>query len=128
MEKSHVTMEQHVCVVCCKTFDTGAVLLDKRLRAVFDRHTTTGMGLCPEDTKKREDGYVALIGVRNAGDRNTDKYLRQDEADRTGEVIHIKREAFDKILNAPAPEQGVAFVDAEVIEYLKRLHQEAQDG
>jgi len=32
-DKSHVSMEQHVCLVCGVTFDPDAILLDKRLRA-----------------------------------------------------------------------------------------------
>ena len=31
-DKSHVSLEQHVCLVCGKAFDTGTILLDKRLR------------------------------------------------------------------------------------------------
>lgn len=41
-EKSHVSLEQHACLVCGTTFDTGAILLDKRLRASMERHTATG--------------------------------------------------------------------------------------
>jgi len=46
-DKSHVSLEQRVCLVCGTTFDTGAILLDKRLRQHLDRHTVTGWGLCP---------------------------------------------------------------------------------
>ncbi|WP_430522156.1 hypothetical protein [Pseudomonas aeruginosa] len=46
-DKSHVSLEQHVCLVCGTAFDTGAILLDKRLRASMERHTATGWGLCP---------------------------------------------------------------------------------
>lgn len=41
-DKSHVSLEQHVCLVCGTAFDTGAILLDKRLRASMERHTATG--------------------------------------------------------------------------------------
>ncbi len=47
-DKSHVFLEQHVCLVCGKALDTGAVLLDKRFRASMERHTKMGWGLCPE--------------------------------------------------------------------------------
>ena len=46
MEKSYVTLEQHVCPVCLKTFDTGNLLLDDKLRDVFKKYTVTGYGLC----------------------------------------------------------------------------------
>ena len=60
-DKSHVSLEQHVCLVCGTAFDTGAILLDKRLRASMERHTATGWGLCPEHQKLADDGFVALI-------------------------------------------------------------------
>ena len=60
-DKSHVSLEQHVCLVCGTAFDTGAILLDKRLRASMERHTATGWGLCPEHQKLADDGFVALV-------------------------------------------------------------------
>lgn len=47
-DKSHVSLEQHVCLVCGARFDTGAVLLDRRLRASMEYQTVTDWGLCPE--------------------------------------------------------------------------------
>ncbi|MDN4290562.1 hypothetical protein OA805_00670 [Citrobacter freundii] len=60
-DKSHISLEQHVCLVCGTAFDTGAILLDKRLRASMERHTATGWGLCPEHQKLSDDGFVALV-------------------------------------------------------------------
>ncbi|HHW2678374.1 hypothetical protein [Pseudomonas aeruginosa] len=57
-DKSHVSLEQHVCLVCGTGFDTGAILLDKRLRASMERHTATGWGLCPEHQKLSDDGLL----------------------------------------------------------------------
>ncbi len=58
-DKSHVSMKQHVCLVCGLAFDSGAILLDKRLRASMERHTTTGWSLCVEHQKLADDGFVA---------------------------------------------------------------------
>ena len=63
-DKSHVSLEQHVCLVCGKAFDTGTILLDKRLRASMEHHTKTGWGLCPEHQKLADDGFVALATKR----------------------------------------------------------------
>lgn len=60
-DKSHASLEQHVCLVCGARFDTGAILLDKRLRASMERHTATDWGLCPEHQKLSDDGFVALV-------------------------------------------------------------------
>lgn len=40
--KSYVTLEQKICVVCGRSYDTGSLLLDKRLRERFEHHTITG--------------------------------------------------------------------------------------
>ncbi|MBA0457816.1 hypothetical protein D7Y57_17025 [Stenotrophomonas maltophilia] len=42
-DKSHVSLEQHVCLVCGARFDTGAILLDKRLRS---------NGHCPDEPEQ----------------------------------------------------------------------------
>lgn len=65
-DKSYVTLEQHVCVVCAKPFDTNALLLHRRLAPVFERHTVTGWGLCPEHQKLKDDGFVALVEIDRA--------------------------------------------------------------
>jgi len=60
-DKSHVSLEQHACLVCGSTFDTGSILLDRRLRATMERHTTTDWGLCPEHQRLFSEGFVALV-------------------------------------------------------------------
>ena len=72
MEKSYVTLEQHVCPVCMKTFDTGNLLLDDILRDVFEKYTVTGYGLCEEHKKVVEDGYVILVEVRKRPQKGQD--------------------------------------------------------
>lgn len=47
-EKSHVSLEQRVCLVCGSPYDTVSILLDKRLRARMNEKTITGRGLCSE--------------------------------------------------------------------------------
>ena len=41
MNKTYVTIEQNVCPVCGKTFETGALLMDDRLQDKFEMHTLT---------------------------------------------------------------------------------------
>ena len=60
-EKSHVSIERGVCSVCGLEYDSGSTLLDKRLRASLETHTTTGWGLCPEHQRLFEDGFVANV-------------------------------------------------------------------
>ena len=71
-DKSHVSLERHVCLVCGVAYDTGSILLDKRLRQSLERYTTTGWGLCAEHQKlahlKRE-AFAAMFNVQLAADQ-----------------------------------------------------------
>lgn len=60
-DKSYVTMAQHICPICGEIHETGELLLDKRLREVFDMHTITGWGMCPKCHEKVDEGYVAFV-------------------------------------------------------------------
>ena len=84
MEKSYVTMEQKVCVVCTKEYDTNALLLDKRLKPVFDMHTTTGFGMCSKCEALREKGFVAMVGCDPEKSGNPEKTCEPEDAYRTG--------------------------------------------
>jgi len=121
-EKSHVSLEQHVCLVCGTPFDTGVILLDRRLRASLQRHTTTGWGLCAEHRKLFDEGYVALIecdpqrsGLPADGER-----LKPEQAYRTGRVAHVQRAAFARLFNvAIEATQACVYVEPGVIERLR---------
>jgi hypothetical protein len=123
-EKSHVSMEQHVCLVCGHSFDTGAVLLDRRLKPSMERHTITGWDLCPQHRELHEQGFVALVecdpersGSPVAGDR-----IQPNEAYRTGKLAHLKREVFVKLFNSPAElDTPCVFVDPEVMAILEKM-------
>lgn len=109
-EKSYVSLEQRVCVVCGHKFDTGSLLLDKRLRASMERHTLTGHGLCPEHQKLFDDGYIALVEC-------------DDAHKRTGTILHMRRTKFNELFTSGTLLEGntTPFVHAtiELIEKLK---------
>lgn len=118
-DKSYVTMEQHICVVCTEAFDTDTVLLHQRLKPVFAPKTITGWGLCPVHQKMKDEGYIAIVGVKGS---NLYGNPNPDEVDRTGDIIHIKAEAWDKVFNTtPPPPKGVCWMDEEGIAKLKTL-------
>ncbi|MCB1901010.1 MAG: ATPase [Rhodocyclaceae bacterium] len=123
-DKSHVSLEQHVCLVCGTRFDTGAILLDRRLRASMERHTATGWGLCPEHQKLSDDGFVALVECdpQRSGSPAGDGRVKPEQAYRTGRLAHLKREAFAQVFNVPiAADQPCVFVEPGVIEQLQTM-------
>jgi len=119
-EKSHVSLEQHVCLVCGAAFDTGAILLDRRLRSSMEHHTKTGWGLCPEHQKLFDDGFVALVECdpQRSGSLTAGR-IKPEQAWRTGTIAHLRRAVFPKVFNVPvADEQACVFVEPGVIEQL----------
>jgi len=123
-EKLHVSLEQHVCLVCGATFDTGNILLDRCLRASMKHHTTTGWGLCFEHQQLFDAGYVALVECdpRRSGMSTDDARLKPEQAYRTGQLVHLKRIVFADVFNVPiAANQACIFVEPGVIEQLKTM-------
>jgi len=126
-DKSHVSLEQHVCLVCGTAFETGAILLDKRLRASMERHTATGWGLCPEHQKLLDDGFVALVECdpQRSGSP-TNGRMNPKQAYRTGRLAHLRREVFAQMFNVPiADDQACVFVEPGVIEQLQTMMEAA---
>lgn len=131
-EKSYVTLIQNLCSVCGEVFDTGELALDRRLRPKFDMHTVMGWGLCPEHEKLYKDGFIALVAIDPEKSRaEPNGSYKPENAYRTGQLAHVKGEAWDKIFNTPLPigkGSGMmlpaVFVEPGVIEML----QAAQEG
>ncbi len=129
MSKSYVTLEQHVCRICGTTFDSGAILMDQRMRDKFEMHTTTGYGICPECQARMDEGYIALVGcVDEKSPKLANGNIKPEDAHRTGDLIHIRSSVWDDIFTGiEAPEGGVCFCDVKVIEYLKTISEGASD-
>lgn len=99
MNKSYVTMEQHMCAICGKTFDTGSILLDKRLRKQFEHKTVTREGLCPEHQQFHDNGYITLIGIDPDKSVMHGENIKSENAYRTGKLAFFKRTVAKDVLN-----------------------------
>jgi len=122
-DTSHVSLEQHVCLVCGKPFDTGTLLLDKRLRASMTRHTVTGWGLCPEHQKLSDDGFVALVECdpQRSGSQ-AGGHMKPEQAYRTGRLAHLRRSVFVEVFNVSiADTQAYVFVEPGVLDQLQAM-------
>lgn len=120
-DKSFVTMEQKACIVCAKEFDTGTLLLDKRLRDTFDKRTVTGWGMCDECSELRADDRIALVACDTEKSNIKNDIVQPNDAYRLGPIIWIKEVAFKRIFNTPVPDRGVAFVEPAVITTLEGI-------
>lgn len=121
--KSHVTLQRELCLVCGKEYDTGAILLDRRLQPKFDMYTTTGYGLCNEDKSKYEAGFIALVVVdKNKSIGSGDGKMKMEDAHRTGEVIHIKKDALLRLFPQPV-NTPMIFIEEEVATKIKKWYE-----
>lgn len=123
-KKSFVSLEQNVCSCCGHAFDTGAILMHKRLVEKFDNHTVTGWGMCPTCGEHISNGFVALVGINNDPGGST---VKQEQADRSGRLAFLRLEAFNRIFNVGAPEGGVCFVENAVLDKLEEMQQRAPE-
>lgn len=119
-DKSFVSLERKVCIVCAAEFDTNAVLIHKRLSNVLPKYSVTGMGLCPEHLDLAERGYVALVGVDPARSRpDANGQLKSEDAYRTGTIMHMTAEAYEAAFGRE-PQQPMAFCEEEAIQTVRR--------
>lgn len=125
--KSHVGMEQKVCPVCGQAFDTGTILLDKRLRNTLERKTVTGWDLCPEHAKLWERGYIALVECDPEKSTFTGGTIKPEDAYRTGRIAHIRKAAAKRIFNVEMT-SPVAFVEPGVVDMLGKMQEGETSG
>jgi hypothetical protein len=114
-------MEQKMCPICGKEHDTNTILLDRRMKKQFETKTTTGYGLCEDCQKKKDEGYLALIVCDPAKTQPVDGHVKMENAYRTGEIVHIKREVFGKIFNTNIGNNDFVFIEPEVVSKLKEM-------
>ena len=101
--KSHVGLGVHVCPVCFKEHDE-VVLLHRRLAKTLEHKNFIGFEMCPEHQEKFNEGYVALVEVRNDTPISSVK-----DAIPTGNFVHIHKQLWPQIFNTPAPEKLYGF-------------------
>lgn len=96
-----------VCPICQET--TGEILLDKRLRPIFEMKTMTPMP-CEKCKKKYLKKGIMLINPK------------------TCSLVVIKRKVFTNLFDAPIPDKHMAFCDQEVIDRINNLAKESNDS
>ena len=125
-DKSYVSMEQKVCPIFGKTFNTDALLLDKRLKASMEQYTVTGFDFCPEAVEKLDAGYVAFVAVDpDKSDKLPNGNISPEGAYRLGTIAWIRRPVAEKMINVPIDHPFI-FADEEVIAHFTKYAD--QDG
>lgn len=107
--KSHVSMEQNQCFICSKVYDTGAILLDRRLKQRMEQRTVTGQAPCPECDAQIDLGFVAMVEASQ----------ERGQMKRSGSFGFIKEAAWP--FNVPVPPKKICFVEPGVLEKLRGM-------
>ena len=118
-----VKLEKHICIVCGCEYNTGGLLMHKNMKSISDDQAITGWGMCEEHTELRDKGFVAMVGVSNP-EEVTPERLKPENANRTGEIAHIRMSAFKNLFNAEVPEKMFCFCSEQIFQALKELQEE----
>lgn len=120
MGKNYVAVGKLLCPVCGQLHGSGAILFHTRLGNIPEP-AVMGQGLCPEHQRLFDAGYLALVGVdASKSVCSGGGTLTQENAHRTGAIVHIRREVFTRLLKGiTVPDSTpMCFVDEAVISAL----------
>jgi len=122
-DKSYVALEQKICYICSRKYDTGDLLLDQKLRNKFEMHEVTGMGKCKDCVEKTGDNYIAAVVSEDVTPGQA--LLKNKDAERTGEIYWLRKEVFFTIFDVNQDDiKEMVFIDSGVAEKLKELNPE----
>lgn len=130
--KSYVSIEKEICSVCGTSYNTGNLLIDKRMTESLKKETITGFGMCPEHDKMRENGYIALVEIDPAKsqyyiDDEGHEKLKLEDAYRTGRYVHVTIAVAEKLFNIPVTKHPICFIQPDVFSRLIALQKKAEE-
>ena len=115
-EKSHVGTGFYLCPVCGNKH-SETVLLDRRMHKTLTQNMFMGQELCAEDKQKFSEGYIAMVEIDNTIEPNSNvKTMKQEDAQRTGRIFHIRKHAVSELFDVTEAELDVPliFIDVDV--------------
>lgn len=116
-EKSYVGMGYSICPICGTKHDE-VVLLDRHLKQSLEREQCMGLALCPEHEAMKEE-FLALVEVNNVRATGGSR-LNPEDANRTGQVAHVKREVLGQLFDVAITDDiPMVYVEVGVIDALK---------
>jgi len=116
--KSHVSLEQKICIVTAKPYETNSLLLDRSLKNSLEKETITGWGFSPEVQEKIDEGFVALVEIDYEKSTKEDGKITPEGAYRLGTIAYIKRDAFEKIFDRKDI-KNMSWIDSYLIKFLQ---------
>lgn len=126
-DKSFVTIERKQCVCCGSIYETGALLMDKRLKNSFEKFTTTGLGMCPTHQDQIDNDYVLFVEVDPARSTySSDGLMKPEGAHLTGTIAAFKRPAAVAVFGPSVSSIPFAYCEPDTIITLQRIADRSQ--
>jgi len=111
MDKSYVTME--ACFICGE--DTGSLLIDRRLKDSFEKHTRT-LTVCD----KCEKNYLSKGVLLMEAVQKPYGYTGKKKPEPTGSFLVMREEVFSKMFDKEIPEQRRVFIEPDMFKKIRQ--------
>lgn len=132
-EKSYVSIACRVCPITGEEWETGEILMDRKMKNTFDIKTIIGYGFSPSVQEQINKGYIALVEIDSEKSETPDSLLKKgdekmsvSDAYRTGRIAYMKELVAQDMLNISIGTE-MAYIDIETFNYLEKLKQESED-
>ena len=103
-DKSWVSLERHVCIICGKEYDTcnlvmkqGRTKKEISLAETMDKYTVTGIGIC-EECKPQGDQCL-FVAVDDEGTPKNYVYASLKDGSSKQEIFAVHEEQFNTMID-----------------------------
>ena len=110
-DKSWISLERHVCIICSKEYDTGNLVMKKggkneeiSLAETMDKYTVTGAGIC-EECKPKGDQCLFIAVDSKGVPKNYIYGIIQDKSIKQ-EIITTTEEEFKAMIENMKSEEN----------------------
>lgn len=111
-----IAIEEKICPVTGKTFQTGFLYNSKNKKAFDEDSKITGFQLMPSVAEYVDKGYVAIVGVDPKKSKLKNGSITPMNAHRTGKAVFIKNEVFKKSFKMEVPEEGFIYTEDSIVD------------
>lgn len=121
-EKSHVGMVYRLCPITGEEWETGEILLDKKMKKSLKRKNIVGYGFAPKVQEQLDKGFVVLLEIDPNKSKSPTKgnTLSITDVYKTGRLIYLKKQVAKDILGIKDHIE-MSFIDKKVFEFLENL-------
>lgn len=128
MSKSFMTIESKVCPVTGKQWETGAILIDRRLMDRFEKDTVSGWGISPEvqEILDGDGGRIAFVEIDpGKSEALPNGNVTPEGAYRTGTIVYLDKGSAVGMFGNGILDHPFVFAEPALIQKLKEIQDES---